>query len=123
MLVTLSWLSRYVDITLTHDELVDRLSLSGLNHEGSETIDGEVVIDLEVTSNRGDCLGHIGVAREIAVLTDQKLKLPMIEFQESSKNVNDLLTVRNEFTDAMPPPIPPMPIWALIGTPAKAAGI
>ncbi|EMI52769.1 phenylalanine--tRNA ligase subunit beta [Rhodopirellula sallentina] len=102
MLVTLSWLSRYVDITLTHDELVDRLSLSGLNHEGSETIDGEVVIDLEVTSNRGDCLGHIGVAREIAVLTDQKLKLPTIEFQESSKNVNDLLTVRNEFTDACP---------------------
>ena len=29
------------------------------------------MIDLEVTSNRGDCLGHIGVAREIAVLYGQ----------------------------------------------------
>ncbi|MCM2373541.1 phenylalanine--tRNA ligase subunit beta [Aporhodopirellula aestuarii] len=102
MLVTLSWLSRYVDITLTHDELVDRLSLSGLNHEGSETVDGEVVIDLEVTSNRGDCLGHIGVAREIGVLTGQKLKLPTIEFPESPKKISDLLTVRNEFTEACP---------------------
>lgn len=100
MLVTLSWLSKYVDLNLTHDELVDRLSLSGLNHESSETIDGEVVVDLEVTSNRGDCLGHIGVAREIAVLTAQKLKLPKIQFAESSVKVDDLLEVVNEFPQA-----------------------
>ncbi len=46
--------------------------MSGLNLEGVEPFAGEtgddVVIDLEVTSNRGDCLGHVGVAREIAVL-------------------------------------------------------
>ncbi|TWT75316.1 phenylalanine--tRNA ligase subunit beta [Allorhodopirellula solitaria] len=100
MLVTLSWLSQYVDLTLSHDELVDRLSLSGLNHEGSETVDGETVIDLEVTSNRGDCLGHIGVAREIAVLTEQKLKLPKVHFDESSVKVQDLLEVVNEFPTA-----------------------
>lgn len=102
MLVTWKWLSRYVDLTLTHDELVDRLSLSGLNHEGTETVDGEIVIDLEVTSNRSDCLGHIGVAREIGVLTDQPLKIPTIEFQTSSKSINDCLTVRNEFEEACP---------------------
>lgn len=100
MLVTLSWLSKYVDLNLTHDELVDRLSLSGLNHESSETLDGEVVVDLEVTSNRGDCLGHIGVAREIAVLTAQKLNLPKIQFAESSTKVGDLLEVVNEFPQA-----------------------
>lgn len=102
MLVTLSWLSRYVDLTLSHDELVDRLSLSGLNHEGSETIQGEVVIDLEVTSNRGDCLGHLGVAREIAVLTGQKLNLPRIEYPESANKIANSLTVRNDFVDACP---------------------
>ena len=102
MLVTWKWLSRYVDLTLSHDELVDRLSLSGLNHEGTETVDGEIVIDLEVTSNRSDCLGHIGVAREIGVLTDQRLKIPTIEYQASSKDISDCLTVRNDFTDACP---------------------
>jgi len=102
MLVSLSWLSRYVKITLSHDELVDRLSLSGLNHEGSETVEGDVVIDLEVTSNRGDCLGHLGVAREIGVLTQQKLKLPTIEYQESGKKIAEQLSVKNEFTDACP---------------------
>lgn len=102
MLVTWKWLSRYVDLTLSHDELVDRLSLSGLNHEGSETVDGGIVIDLEVTSNRGDCLGHIGVAREIAVLTDQRLRIPTVEYQASTKKIADCLSVRNEFESACP---------------------
>ena len=42
--------------------------MAGLNHEGTEAIGDDLAIDLEVTSNRPDCLGHIGVAREIAVL-------------------------------------------------------
>ncbi len=102
MLVTLSWLSQYVDLKLPHDELVDRLSLSGLNHESSETVDGETIVDLEVTSNRGDCLGHIGVAREIAVLTEQKLKLPKVQFTESAVQAADLISVANDFPEACP---------------------
>jgi phenylalanyl-tRNA synthetase beta chain len=35
----------------------------------------DVLIDLEVTSNRPDCLGHIGIAREAAVLCDLPLKV------------------------------------------------
>lgn len=102
MLVSWNWLSRYVDLTLSHDHLVDRLSLSGLNHEGSQTVDGEVVIDLEVTSNRGDCLGHIGVAREIAVLTGQKLRIESVEFQPADRSVADGLRVTNQFVSACP---------------------
>ncbi len=78
MLVSWNWLSKYVDLPLGHDQLVDRLSLSGLNHEGTETIDGDRVIDLEVTSNRSDCLGHLGVAREIALLTGGTLRVPEV---------------------------------------------
>jgi len=37
---------------------------------------GDTVLDLEVTPNRPDLLGHIGIAREIAVLTQQALRLP-----------------------------------------------
>ncbi|WP_231603484.1 phenylalanine--tRNA ligase subunit beta [Neorhodopirellula pilleata] len=100
-------MSRYVDLTLSHDELVDRFSLSGLNHEESNTVTldsgaEDIIIDLEVTSNRGDCLGHIGVAREVGVLTNQPLKIPTIEFQESARKASDCLTVRNEFEQACP---------------------
>jgi phenylalanyl-tRNA synthetase beta chain len=73
-----------------------------LNHEESKTVDGEIVIDLEVTSNRGDCLGHIGVAREIAVLTGQKLKLPTIQFPSSATAASDLINVKIEMPEACP---------------------
>ncbi|MFN0151260.1 MAG: phenylalanine--tRNA ligase subunit beta [bacterium] len=36
----------------------------------------DVVFDIEVPSNRGDCLSHIGVAREVAAWSGAKLALP-----------------------------------------------
>ncbi|MEM9367850.1 MAG: phenylalanine--tRNA ligase subunit beta [Planctomycetota bacterium] len=102
MLVSWKWLSRYVDITLAANALTDKMSLSGLNFEGSETVEDDLVIDLEVTSNRGDCLGHIGVAREIAVLTDQSLKAPNVEFQASGPDASESLSVQNEYPEACP---------------------
>ncbi len=84
MLVSWKWLSRYVDLTMPIGELETRLALSGLNHESTAEVDDDFVIDLEVTSNRGDCLGHIGVAREVAVLFDKQLRTPIISLEESS---------------------------------------
>jgi len=102
MLVSWKWLSRYVELTLSHDDLAERLSLSGLNHEGSATVQEDTVIDLEVTSNRGDCLGHIGVAREIAVLTDQPLHVDPVTIDESESSIGENLQVDNRFLDACP---------------------
>ncbi|MFP6887720.1 MAG: phenylalanine--tRNA ligase subunit beta, partial [Opitutales bacterium] len=41
--------------------------------------DSDVVFDLELTANRGDCLGHVGVARELAGRYELELKLPDVE--------------------------------------------
>lgn len=87
MLVSRNWLSELVPLPrlssgeVALDDLTDRLTMSGLNLEGVEPFtaaDGtdDAVIDLEVTSNRGDCLGHVGVAREIAVLYGEDLNAP-----------------------------------------------
>jgi phenylalanyl-tRNA synthetase beta chain len=82
MIVSLNWLCEYLDgaahaaLAKRHDELVDRLTMSGLNHEGTEPVGDDQAIDLEVTSNRADCLGHIGVAREVSVLLDIPLSVP-----------------------------------------------
>ena len=73
MLVSWEWLSQYVYLKHTPDEIANRLSLSGLNHEETKAVDGDTVLDLEVTSNRAECLCHIGIAREIGVLTQQQL--------------------------------------------------
>src|SRR6186997_1003939 len=77
MLVSWSWLKEYVHLGgLTPAEDADRLMLAGLNLESIKQSGSDFCIDLEITSNRPDCLGHIGVAREIAVLYNKQLKLP-----------------------------------------------
>jgi len=76
MLVSWKWLQEYVTLNLTPAELTHRLMMAGLNHESTESAGSDFCIDLEITSNRPDCLGHIGVAREAAVLLQQPLKVP-----------------------------------------------
>ncbi|MAT38499.1 MAG: phenylalanine--tRNA ligase subunit beta, partial [Ectothiorhodospiraceae bacterium] len=39
----------------------------------------DVIVEIEITPNRGDALSHIGVARDIAALTGADLKLPELK--------------------------------------------
>lgn len=76
MMVSWKWLQDYVTPGVDASEVVRRLTMSGLNHEETQPNGEDLAIDLEVTSNRPDCLGHIGIAREIAALFRVPLKLP-----------------------------------------------
>ena len=76
MIISTNWLSEYVRVPASTESLVERLLLSGLNHESTWTVGTDTAIEIEVTSNRPDCLGHIGVAREAAVLFAQPLHIP-----------------------------------------------
>ncbi|QDV72407.1 phenylalanine--tRNA ligase subunit beta [Botrimarina mediterranea] len=76
MIVSTDWLADYVELPKSIEDLTERLTLAGLNLEEFHAVGDDTAIDLEVTSNRPDCLGHIGVAREIAVLFGAKLKKP-----------------------------------------------
>ncbi|TWU60383.1 Phenylalanine--tRNA ligase beta subunit [Rubripirellula tenax] len=102
MLVSLKWLTKYIELPMSHEELALRLSLSGLNHEETTEIGGDVVVDLEVTSNRGDCLGHLGVAREIGVLYGLDVATPAPKLSSGGPKVDTLLSVENQFTEACP---------------------
>ena len=76
MIISTNWLADYVSVPAEVDTLVERLLLSGLNHESTRTVGADTAIEIEVTSNRPDCLGHIGVAREASVLFDRPLCIP-----------------------------------------------
>lgn len=99
MIVSWNWLKQYVALDMPLKELEQRLMLSGLNHEGTEEIGGDLAIDLEVTSNRPDCLGHIGIAREIAVLWGSELKIPDARPAVGKTPVDDLVKVRIDCPD------------------------
>ncbi len=76
MLVSWNWLNDYVALDMTPAELSHRLMMAGLNHESTSEVAGDFCIDLEITSNRPDCLGHLGIAREVAVLWNRGLCIP-----------------------------------------------
>jgi len=94
MIVSWNWLTDYVSLDMPREELEHRLMMSGLNHEGTTELDDDLAIDLEVTSNRPDCLGHIGVAREIAVLWGKTLTIPAAAPKASGPPVEKLVQVR-----------------------------
>lgn len=54
---------------------------------------GDVVLDLDITPNRPDCLSVLGIAREIAALTGESLHLPEIDYQETEESIDSLASV------------------------------
>ncbi len=79
MLTSISWLNRLLDpADLTPDEAVRGLETTSFPIESRHDLpDGDTRLDVEVTSNRGDCLCHVGIAREICAATGRKLLAPM----------------------------------------------
>jgi phenylalanyl-tRNA synthetase beta chain len=63
---------------------------------------GDVVYDLEVTPNRPDLNSVIGIAREIAAVTGNPLKIPGIKISESKEKVGDLVSVKLEDAELCP---------------------
>ena len=59
---------------------------------------GDAVFDLDVTPNRPDCLCVIGIAQEVAAVTDQKLHTPEVAYEEAATPIDQHIAV--EIIDA-----------------------
>jgi len=59
----------------------------------SKYLSTEVVLEAEVTPNRGDLLSHIGLARDIGAYNKSKLDVPKIDLDQSDKKASDELGV------------------------------
>ncbi|MBN2100263.1 MAG: phenylalanine--tRNA ligase subunit beta [Dehalococcoidia bacterium] len=53
----------------------------------------DAVLDLEVTPNRPDCLSILGVAREVAALTKQEMRLPSSSYEEAGPEIQKRVSV------------------------------
>lgn len=76
MLISYNWLRELTDTTLTPEELRERLTMVGLAIDAVDKRNGDFVLDVEVPSNRPDCLSHVGIAREVSVIESGSMKLP-----------------------------------------------
>ncbi len=104
MKVQVDWLKEYTAINVTTDELSRVLTMAGLEVESYAMVelpDGEKseVLELNVTPNRGYCLSHIGVAREVSALLNTPLKLPdpmkTLASESGTVAVAERLSVKN----------------------------
>ena len=93
MKVVYNWLKDFVDVTAPPEELASRLALSGTNIGSVENGAHGAVIDAEVSSNRPDCLGHYGIAREVSAIFRLPLKHVSPKPAESSSKASDAVKV------------------------------
>ena len=96
--VSLNWLKEYVDYDWTPEELAHRLTMAGIAIEGVEAEGDDYIMDLDLTPNRGDCLGMINLAREIAALNGNAIRKAPVALKENGEKIEDYIAV--ELADA-----------------------
>jgi phenylalanyl-tRNA synthetase beta chain len=103
MNVSLEWLQEYLPGPLTPEQAAEALTHGGLPVENIQKHGADTVIDVEVTSNRGDCLSHLGVARELTALLAREFRNVQPKAPESAAaDAAALTSVRIEATDLCP---------------------
>ena len=93
MKVVYNWLKEFVDVTASPADLRARLSLAGVAVDSIDESAAGPVLDAEVTANRPDCLGHLGIAREVAAIYRLPLKPVHPKLKESAQKVADATRV------------------------------
>ena len=97
MKVTYQWLKDFVEIKILPQALAEKLTMAGLEVTSLEEKHGDSVFEIEITSNRPDWLSVIGVAREVAAITNKKMKLPKLKsLRPSAKSGQFSLTVEDK---------------------------
>lgn len=71
ILIPDSWLREYLKTDATPSQIKEWLSLSGPSVERINTVNGDAVYDIEITTNRVDAYSVYGIAREASVILPQ----------------------------------------------------
>jgi phenylalanyl-tRNA synthetase beta chain len=96
MNISYNWLKDLVETNLTPQEIAENLTKVGLAVEGIHPHGDDFVFDIDLTSNRGDCLSHLGVARELSAIKNEKLKIKNFENPQSAIRNPQLVEILNE---------------------------
>jgi phenylalanyl-tRNA synthetase beta chain len=102
MKISYNWLKDYVKHNLSAKELSEKLTNVGLVVDNIITLDNDFCLDIEVTSNRPDCLGFIGIAREVAAVTRSELIMPDVDYTTINEGIKDITSVTIEDKELCP---------------------
>jgi len=102
MFISYHWLRELTSTKLSPHELRDRLTMVGLAIDAVAEHGDDFVLDVEVPSNRPDCLSHIGIAREVTVIENGQLSLPASHPAPTEARSDAFTSVEIKDTDLCP---------------------
>src|SRR5258708_948532 len=76
MYISYNWLRELTGTMSTPSQLRERLTMVGLAIDVVGELPDDSILDVEVPSNRPDCLSHIGIAREVSVIESGNVSFP-----------------------------------------------
>jgi phenylalanyl-tRNA synthetase beta chain len=102
MLISYNWLRELTGTILTPTELRERLTMVGLAIDAVQESAGDSLLDVEVPSNRPDCLSHIGIAREVSVIEKSTVQSPKSKASTTAGKISDFASVEIKDPDLCP---------------------
>ena len=100
MLTSTAWINDYLDRPADPQEQAELLTAAGFPLEDTVVVGDDVRQDFEMTSNRGDCTCHTGLAREIAAAGKRTLVMPDCTVQADGPPID--VPVDNQAIDLCP---------------------
>ncbi|MEP7038846.1 MAG: phenylalanine--tRNA ligase subunit beta, partial [Acidobacteriota bacterium] len=94
--ISYNWLRDLVKTNLSPPDLAVELTKVGLAVEVIHEKDDDFVFDIDLTSNRSDCLSHLGVAREVTAITNYELRITNYEDQKPKTEEQNLVKIHDE---------------------------
>lgn len=87
MKFSIEWLKKFIDFNSANKQVADQITSAGLE---VESIEGDV-FTIKVPPNRADCLGMVGLARDIAAVSMHKFIEPKV--QQNTATIDDRLSI------------------------------
>ncbi|HVF68835.1 MAG TPA: phenylalanine--tRNA ligase subunit beta [Pyrinomonadaceae bacterium] len=100
--ISYNWLRELTGVEVSPRELAERLTMAGLAVDAVKEEGDDHVLEFDLTSNRPDCLSHLGVARETAALTGARVTLPRLTAKSVGGRAEEFTSVAIEDEDLCP---------------------
>ena len=93
MKILLDWLKEFVAADIRPEQVANDLTMTGTKVEAVTEEKGQTVFELDLTTNRPDCMSHYGVAREVATIYGVPLKPVAPVVRESAEPASSMARV------------------------------
>jgi phenylalanyl-tRNA synthetase beta chain len=93
MKVSINWLKDFTDVPVDARELKRTLTQVGLPVESITRLGEDAILEVEVTTNRPDCLNHYGIAREVATAYRVPLKKIEVVLKEYGPPIGEEISI------------------------------